>query len=62
MSKPSPCTQVCKIDRPSGWCMGCGRTVQEIRDWSAMKPYARRTISADLQRRMGRINERKPSS
>ncbi|MGV8932228.1 MAG: DUF1289 domain-containing protein [Luteimonas sp.] len=62
MSKPSPCIEICKIDRPSGWCIGCGRTVQEIRTWSAIKPYSKNKISGELQRRMDRISERKPSS
>jgi uncharacterized protein len=29
----SPCTNVCRIDRRSGWCEGCRRTVDEITRW-----------------------------
>ncbi len=30
----SPCTNVCKIHQPSGWCEGCARTIAEITIWS----------------------------
>ena len=32
----SPCTNVCRIDRRSGFCEGCLRTADEIMRW----PYA----------------------
>ncbi len=31
----SPCIKVCQLDLDSR-CLGCGRTIDEIRDWSAM--------------------------
>jgi predicted Fe-S protein YdhL (DUF1289 family) len=30
---PSPCIGVCRIDRDTGWCEGCWRTLDEIADW-----------------------------
>ena len=30
---PSPCISVCQIDPKTGWCIGCHRTIDEIRDW-----------------------------
>ncbi|MDC8771125.1 DUF1289 domain-containing protein [Roseateles albus] len=30
----SPCTNVCKIHQPTGWCEGCARTIPEITVWS----------------------------
>lgn len=29
----SPCVGVCRIDRETGWCEGCWRTLDEIADW-----------------------------
>ncbi|MDE1181545.1 DUF1289 domain-containing protein [Paraburkholderia sp.] len=31
---PSPCINICKMDRAKGWCGGCLRTIDEIRGWS----------------------------
>ena len=36
----SPCNDICKIDRPSGLCIGCGRTLSEIGEWES-RPWAR---------------------
>ena len=30
----SPCIDICTIDRVSGECIGCGRTVEEVRNWT----------------------------
>ena len=30
----SPCIDICTIDRNSGECIGCGRTVEEVRNWA----------------------------
>lgn len=35
-SIPSPCISVCQIDDTSGECIGCRRTIDEIRDWIVM--------------------------
>ena len=32
-SVPSPCIAVCTIDDASGLCLGCRRSIDEIRDW-----------------------------
>jgi predicted Fe-S protein YdhL (DUF1289 family) len=29
----TPCNNVCQLDFETGWCLGCGRTGQEIQDW-----------------------------
>ena len=31
---PSPCISVCRMDRERGWCSGCLRTLEELREWS----------------------------
>lgn len=30
---PSPCVGVCSIDENNGFCQGCFRTLEEIRQW-----------------------------
>ena len=44
----SPCVNVCVIDRATGWCKGCGRTLDEISGWSAASPDAKRAVLARL--------------
>ena len=33
---PSPCIQICQIDKARNQCTGCKRTIDEIRDWMIM--------------------------
>jgi predicted Fe-S protein YdhL (DUF1289 family) len=37
----SPCISVCQLDDRTGWCLGCYRTIDEIRDWIIMLPEER---------------------
>jgi len=48
----SPCLKLCDIDRPSGLCRGCGRTLAEIARWSSFTPLERRDIMAALAARL----------
>jgi uncharacterized protein len=48
----SPCRKICAIDKPSGLCAGCGRTLQEIAAWSASNDGQKRAILAQLPARM----------
>lgn len=50
---PSPCISVCQIDPKSGWCIGCQRTIDEIRDWIISTPEERHRILDALQARRG---------
>jgi uncharacterized protein len=47
---PSPCIGVCKID-DEGFCMGCVRTIDEIRNWSIMLPEQRNNTLENIQER-----------
>lgn len=49
----SPCVKVCDIDRPSGLCRGCGRTLAEIAGWTSLSGAERRRIMAELPGRLG---------
>lgn len=33
MEVSSPCIDICRLSPETGWCMGCLRTVEEIRAW-----------------------------
>ncbi|WP_217998576.1 DUF1289 domain-containing protein [Novosphingobium naphthalenivorans] len=48
---PSPCTGVCRIDRQTGWCLGCRRTLDEIASWRDMSEEERRTVAERLTAR-----------
>jgi len=41
---PSPCISVCQIDEATGWCLGCKRTIEEIREWMIMPPEERQRV------------------
>jgi hypothetical protein len=47
----SPCSSVCKIDRPTGLCAGCYRTLDEIAGWSDSSPQQKRMLLATLATR-----------
>jgi len=47
----SPCVNLCVIDRQSGWCIGCYRTLEEIAGWIDFSTEARRAIVAELPQR-----------
>lgn len=55
----SPCILVCSIDLKSGYCFGCGRTRDEIAQWTLYAPEKRRDIMAELAERLETV-ERKP--
>ncbi|WP_186208161.1 DUF1289 domain-containing protein [Burkholderia gladioli] len=43
---PSPCTAICRIEPATGWCAGCGRTLEEIAAWRDLDDAGRRAILA----------------
>ncbi|PHP64938.1 DUF1289 domain-containing protein [Zhengella mangrovi] len=55
----SPCILVCSIDRKTGYCFGCGRTMTEISNWIFMSDTDRDAVMADLPARLETV-ERKP--
>ena len=54
-SLASPCTDVCTMDTDTDWCLGCGRTIGEISNWSAKPPEERRAILSVLPARMAAL-------
>jgi predicted Fe-S protein YdhL (DUF1289 family) len=47
----SPCINVCQINRRTGWCKGCRRTMDEISRWPHANDDERRAILARLPER-----------
>ncbi|MET4897033.1 DUF1289 domain-containing protein [Sphingomonadaceae bacterium jetA1] len=54
----SPCVNVCTMDKTSGWCLGCARTIREISNWSAKPPEERRMILTALPARKAALAAR----
>jgi predicted Fe-S protein YdhL (DUF1289 family) len=52
---PSPCRNVCVMHEPSGHCIGCGRTIDEIALWSLLDDDDRRAVWAMLPARLARL-------
>jgi hypothetical protein len=48
----SPCIKVCVMDSDTGYCLGCARTLDEIALWSAATVGERRSILAELPKRL----------
>lgn len=55
----TPCIRLCQIDPRTGWCEGCGRTLDEIAGWSRFDDRDRRTIMAGLAARLARLKTMK---
>jgi len=47
----SPCISVCAMDDLSGLCLGCYRTLDEIKDWWDMTPAQQKNLLVDLEER-----------
>lgn len=47
----SPCISVCQLDDRTGWCIGCYRNIDEIRDWIIMVPEERQRVLERLAER-----------
>jgi predicted Fe-S protein YdhL (DUF1289 family) len=54
-SVPSPCISVCQVDNATGCCIGCFRSIDEIRDWPILTAEQKHAVLA-------RIAERKAAS
>ena len=40
----APCIAICSTSQGDAVCKGCGRTEDEVRDWPAMSPWAKRAV------------------
>lgn len=53
-SVPSPCVSVCQLDDATDLCLGCRRSVDEIRDWPIMSADEKRATLARIEERRAR--------
>ncbi len=51
----SPCVQICVVDPKSRLCLGCFRSIDEIKDWSTMSAEGRRLIMNELPNRKDKV-------
>lgn len=51
----SPCSNVCRMHAPTGFCEGCARTIDEIAGWSRADDTARLAILARLPERRAQL-------
>ncbi len=57
MKDQSPCTDVCQFDPVKKWCVGCGRTVDEIRAWRKLTPFRKTALANELKLRLRRLSK-----
>ena len=58
----SPCTGLCTIDSATGWCLGCGRTLDEIARWGETDQPDRDAVTAGLPARLAALEGKVRSS
>jgi uncharacterized protein len=54
----TPCINVCVIEPSSGFCLGCGRTLEEISQWGGLNDRAREAIRNTLADRLEALRRR----
>ncbi|MEM7171283.1 MAG: DUF1289 domain-containing protein [Pseudomonadota bacterium] len=45
---PSPCIAVCQLDPKTGYCLGCFRNPNEIREWPIMSADDKRQVLKNI--------------
>jgi uncharacterized protein len=55
----TPCVKICVLEPETGFCIGCGRTRDEIGAWLGMTPVARRDVMDALPERVATMTQRK---
>lgn len=55
----SPCIKLCVLEPDSGYCMGCGRTGDEIASWISLSPQEREAVILQLDHRLANLTRTK---
>ncbi|MES2255104.1 MAG: DUF1289 domain-containing protein [Pseudomonadota bacterium] len=53
----SPCVKICTYQAGAGMCLGCGRTLAEIAQWTQFCDAERRRIMEELPARLEKFKE-----
>ncbi len=48
----TPCVRICRQDKDLGFCIGCGRTIDEVFEWHDLDAERRKTLMAELLARL----------
>jgi uncharacterized protein len=56
----TPCTKICVIDPVTSFCIGCGRSGNEVAGWINYTPAERRGVMMDLPHRLARMTISSP--
>ena len=48
----TPCNGICRLDNTHTYCVGCGRTKQDLYRWMRMTPKEREAATAEAHRRL----------
>jgi predicted Fe-S protein YdhL (DUF1289 family) len=51
-SPKTPCIGLCEMSEGWGICLGCGRRIEEIMDWSDLTDQERETIILETRDRL----------
>lgn len=52
----TPCVKICRIDEESRICVGCGRTLRDIGEWSRISETERRARMARSLERLAALD------
>jgi uncharacterized protein len=55
----TPCVKICVVDPETQFCIGCGRTRDEIASWLGMSVDDRHTVMAGLPERVATLTLKK---
>jgi len=62
MTLETPCTRICTLDPRSEHCIGCGRSLQEITQWTRLSADERSRVMQRLPERLARLRRPIPAS
>jgi uncharacterized protein len=51
----TPCIKICVLEPESGFCIGCGRSRDEIGDWLSLSAANRRAVMETLPERLATL-------
>jgi uncharacterized protein len=52
---PSPCISLCQMDKATGLCKGCWRTIEEIIAWGSQSDAGKRQVWLQIEQRKNSV-------